>query len=177
MAESSDKKGGEQEVPITQKEHNVKKTESGHALNSFEEMEHMFEDFFAHRWMHPFDVGHSLWRDRATPFMVRMAPRVDIVNRDNEVILRAQIPGVDKKDLDISLTDNVITLKGHTSHEEKEERGDYYRRECSSGSFSRTFTLPSEVDGSKAKATFKDGVLELTIPKNEESKRYSIQID
>jgi HSP20 family protein len=140
-------------------------------------MEHMFEDFFTDRWMRPFDFGHPFWRELPTPLVGRTAPRVDIINRDNEIILRAQIPGVDKKDLDVSVSDNTVTIKGHTSHEEKEERGDYYRRECSSGSFSRTLTLPSEVDGTKAKAKFNDGILELTTPKNEESKRHNIQIE
>lgn len=177
MTESSKKQSGKQEVPITQAGHNVKKIEPSRALNPIEEMEHMFEDFFTDRWMRPFDFSHPLLRELPTPFMSRIAPRVDIINRDNEIILRAQIPGVDKKDLDVSMSDNTVTIKGQTSHEEKEERGDYYRRECSSGSFSRTIALPSEVDGSKAKATFRDGILELTIPKNEESKRHSIRID
>lgn len=106
-----------------------------------------------------------------------MAPRVDIINHDSEIILRAQLPGVDKKDVDVSMTDNTVTIKGSTSHEEKEEKGDYYRRECSSGSFSRTFALPSEVNATKAKATFENGILESTIPKNETSKRRTIQID
>jgi len=177
MTEQSEKKSGEQEVPVTQKEHDVKKVEPSRPLNPIEEMEHMFEDFFTDRWMRPFDFGHPFWRDLPAPFIGRVAPRVDIINRDSEIIVRAQIPGVDKKDLDVSMSDNTVTIKGNTSHEKKEEKGDYYRRECSSGSFSRTFTLPSEVDGTKAKATFEDGILELKIPKNEESKRHSIQID
>lgn len=177
MTESSEKKGGEREIPITQEEHKVKKVEPSRALNPIEEMEHMFEDFFTDRWMRPFDFSHPFWRDIPAPFMGRMAPRVDIINRDNEIVLRAQIPGVDKKDVDVSMSDNTVTIKGHTTHEEKEERGNYYRRECPSGSFSRTLSLPSDVDGTKAKATFNDGILELTIPKNEESKRHNIQIE
>jgi HSP20 family protein len=172
MAESSKKKGGEQEVPITQKEQDVKKVEPSLALSPFEEIENIFDRFFPHGWMRPFDFGHPYWRE-----LSRMAPRVDIINHDSEIILRAQLPGVDKKDIDISMSDNTVTIKGLTSYEEKIERGNYYRRECSSGSFTRTFALPSEVDCAKAKATFRNGVLELTIPKNEESKRRSIQID
>lgn len=177
MTESSKRKEGKREVLITQKEHGVEKVEQGRALTPFEEMEHMFDDLFTRRWIGPFDFGHPFWRDIPTPFMGGTAPRVDIINRDNEIVLRAQIPGVDKKDLEVSMSDNTVTIKGQTSHEEKEERGDYYRRECSSGSFSRTLTLPADVDGAKAKATFNDGVLELTIPKSEESKRHNIQID
>jgi len=177
MVDSSGKESREQTVPVGQEERDVKKVVPDHVLTPIEEMEHMFDDFFARRWVRPFDSYHSFWRDMPTPFIDRAFPRVDIINRDNELVLRAQVPGVDKKDLVVSMTDNAVTMKGHSSHEEKEERGDYYRRECSSGSFSRTFALPDEVDGSKAKATFNDGILELTIPKNEASKPHNIQID
>jgi len=176
MATASKKKGGGQEVPVTQEKKGVKKVEPGHLLSPFEEMENMFESFFPRGWMHPFHFGHPFGKELPSPF-IRTAPRVDIINHKNEVILRAQVPGVDKKDLDVSISDNTVTIKGHTSHEEKEEKGDYYRRECSYGSFSRTFALPGDVDGSKAKAEFKNGVLELTIPRIKESKHRSIQID
>jgi len=81
------------------------------------------------------------------------------------------MPGIDKKDVDISLTKNTVTIKGASKHEEKEEQGDYYRCEISKGSYLRTMTLPSQVDDTKAKAKFKDGVLELKIPKIEETRR------
>ncbi|MDT8376566.1 MAG: hypothetical protein RQ867_07470, partial [Mariprofundaceae bacterium] len=67
MAESSEKKGGKEEVPITQEERGVKKVEPNWPLNSIREMEHMFEDFFTDRWMRPFDFGHPFWRDLPTP--------------------------------------------------------------------------------------------------------------
>jgi len=103
-------------------------------------------------------------------------PRVDIVDRDDELVVKAESPGVDKKDLDISVTDNAVTIKGSTSHEEKEEKGDYYRCEISSGAYSRTLVLPSEVEADKAKANFKDGVLELTLPKLKKAKRHTIKV-
>jgi HSP20 family protein len=104
-------------------------------------------------------------------------PKVDVVERDNEIVVRAEVPGVDKKDLDVSVSDNAVTIKGSTRHEEKEEKGDYYHHEISTGTFSRMVSLPANVDGSKAKADFKDGVLELTIPKVGQSKRHSIKLD
>ncbi|KPJ94310.1 MAG: heat-shock protein Hsp20, partial [Gammaproteobacteria bacterium SG8_11] len=76
----------------------------------------------------------------------------------------------------LTVTENTVTLKGETKKEEKEEKGNYYRCETSRGSFMRTFALPCDVDGSKAKAEFKNGVLELTLPKVEKSKRHSIKI-
>jgi HSP20 family protein len=75
------------------------------------------------------------------------------------------------------LTENVVTIKASISHEEKEEKGDYYRSEISRGSFSRTLTLPANVDGAKAKATFKNGVLELVLPKLEDPRRRSIPVE
>ena len=103
-------------------------------------------------------------------------PRVDIVERDDELVVKAELPGVDKKDLDVSVTENAVTIKGSTSHEEKEEKGDYYRCEISSGAYSRTLALPSDVEADKAKANFKDGVLELTLPKLKKAKRHTIKV-
>lgn len=171
MNQAPKKRGGEQEVPVTQADKDVKQATPDQTPDVFEDMEQMWDKFFSRGWMHPF------WREMPTPFAGRMAPRTDIIKRDHEIIVRMQLPGVDKKDVDVSISDNTVTIKGQTSHEEKEEHGDYYRRECSSGSFSRSFTLPSDVDGTKAKATFKNGVLELTIPKNEESKQHRIRIE
>jgi len=101
---------------------------------------------------------------------------VDVIDRDDEVVVKAELPGVEKKDLDVSVTETSVTIKGTTSHEEKEEKGDYYRCEISRGAYARTVALPSYVDADKAKASFKDGVLELTLPKVEKSKRRSIEI-
>ena len=92
------------------------------------------------------------------------------------MIVFAVLPGVDKKDLVVCVTENSVTIKGTTSHEEKEEKGDYYRCEISRGAYARTVALPSYVDADKAKANFKDGVLELKLPKVEKSKRRSIEI-
>jgi HSP20 family protein len=103
-------------------------------------------------------------------------PSLDVVDRDNEILVRAEIPGIDKKDLDISLTDNLLTIKGQSSSEKKEEKGDYHRQEISRSSFSRSVMLPGAVDASKASSTLKDGVLELTLPKMETSKRRSIKV-
>jgi HSP20 family protein len=103
-------------------------------------------------------------------------PSLDVVDRDNEVLVRAEIPGIEKKDIDVSLNDNVLTIKGQSSKEEKEEKGDYYRREISSSSFARSVTVPANLDISKTVANLKDGVLEVRLPKVEASKRHSISV-
>lgn len=84
---------------------------------------------------------------------------------------------MDKKDLDISVTRNSVTIKGTTSHEEKEEKDDYHRCEMSRGFCIRTLRLPAVVYDNNAKANFKDGVLELTLPEVEKAKRKTIKVD
>jgi HSP20 family molecular chaperone IbpA len=96
---------------------------------------------------------------------VREFPAVDIIDRDSDILVRAELPGVLKEDLSVSLGDNSLTIKG-TAREEKLEKGDYLRREISRrGRFSRTLPLPFEVDAAKGKARLKDCLLELTLPK------------
>jgi len=146
------------------------------AMSPFEEMDRMFESFFPRAWMRPFRGELPIWSELAAPFEGKM-PKVDVIDRDDEIVVRAEVPGVDKKDLDVSMTDDTVTIKGTTSHEEKEEKGDFYRCEISRGSFSRTVALPVGVDGAKAKAKFQDGVLELTMPKTEKAKRVSVKVE
>jgi len=145
------------------------------ALSPFEEMDRMFESFFPRGWMQPFRREWPSLGEMAAPFEGKM-PKVDVINRDAEIVVRAEVPGVDKKDIDVTMTDSTVTIKGSTSHEEKEEKGDYYRCEISRGAFSRTVALPAGVDSSKAKAKFQDGVLELTMPKTEKTKRVSVKV-
>ncbi len=143
-------------------------------MSPIEEMERLMDEYFPRGWL-------RRWEWPAFPeFSRRMElrlPKVDIVDRDAEVVVKAEIPGVDKKDLDVSVTGNTVTIKGQSSREEKEEKGDYYRCEISRGSFSRTLDLPADVDASQAKATFKDGMLELVLPKKEEARRQSVKIE
>jgi HSP20 family protein len=160
---------------VAVKDKDVQKVEPTRALSPFEEMDRMFDGLFRRGWMRPWR-----WDWPALPEMKSMEaklPKVDVVDRESDVLVRAEVPGVDKKDLDISVTENTVTIKGSTRHEEKEEHGDYYRREISAGSFSRTLALPAEVDGSLAKADFKDGMLELALPKVEKSKRHSVKVE
>lgn len=103
-------------------------------------------------------------------------PSLDVVDRDNEVLIRAELPGIDKKDINVSLSDNLLTIKGESSKEEKEEKGDYYRNEISSSSFARTITVPSDIDISKTVANLKDGVLEIKLPKAATSKKHNISV-
>jgi HSP20 family protein len=166
-------------VPITRESKGLRKSSSGSALSPFDEMEHEMErlfDRFGFGWMRPFRWREPFWGGMTTPFEGRI-PSIDVIDRDEEVILRAELPGVDKKDLDVSMTDDAVTIRGSCRSEEKEEKGDYFRREVSTGSFSRTVALPADVDGEKAKASFKDGLLELTLPKVKKAMRKAIKVE
>ena len=143
-------------------------------LTPFEEMDQLLENFFPRSWGHPLRREWPTFNEAGAG--VR-APRIDVINRDEDIIVRAEVPGVNKDDLDISLTENTITIQGSSDRQEKEEKGNYYRCEISRGTFSRSVVLPSDVDEEKAKAVFKDGMLEVTLPKVEKSKRRSIQIE
>lgn len=144
-------------------------------FSPYKELEQMFERFFPRGWLRPTQWERSPWFELGMPFEGE-TPRVDVVDRDQDILVRAELPGVEKKDLDVSLSDNTVTIKGKTHQEKESEKGDYYRREISSGYFSRTVMLPGEVDAKHTKATFKDGILELTLGKVERSKRRSIEI-
>jgi HSP20 family protein len=169
-------KSGKDVKVTTGKGAEIEKATPSRAMSPFEEMDRFFEDMFPRRWLRGLRREWPAWGDLATPFEGKM-PRVDVIDREDEILVRAEVPGVDKKDLEVSLTDNAVTIKGSTRHEEKEEKGDFYRSEISRGSFSRTVALPGEVDGDKAKASFKDGVVEIAMPKLEASKRRSIKVE
>lgn len=145
------------------------------------EMERAFDRFlgrgFPSLWRgRDFPIMDSLFGDSLLELNGQRMPNIDVVDRDTDILVRAEVPGVDKKDLSISLTDNLLTIKGETKCEKKEEKGDYHRREISSSAFARTFTLPGTVDSGKAAASLKDGVLEITLPKAESSKKRNIEV-
>ena len=105
------------------------------------------------------------------------APSVDIAETDNEVVVTAELPGVKQDDVDITITDDVLTLKGEKKEEKEVKEKNYHRIERSYGSFQRSVSLPAGVQADKAKATYKDGVLHITVPKAEEAKPKQIKIN
>lgn len=105
------------------------------------------------------------------------APDTDVSETDNEYIISVDLPGISKKDVEVSYKDNRLTISGERRHEEKEEKEDYLRRERYQGNFTRSFTLPSEVKDDTIKAHFKDGVLKVEVPKAEVRKPKTVTID
>jgi HSP20 family protein len=140
--------------------------EEGGLMRPFDEMRRMMEDF----WMVPFDaVGR--WGEV-------FVPKVDVKEEEKDVIVSAELPGLDQKDIDVTVTNDSVRISGEKKHEEKEEEKGYYRHETSYGSFERVIDLPTEVDESKAEAEFSKGVLTIKLPKSEaaQAKRKRIKI-
>jgi HSP20 family protein len=103
-------------------------------------------------------------------------PFVDISETDGEFNVRAELPGLDKNDLDVDVSGDVLSIKGEKKDEEEKKDKGYYMRESYFGSFQRNIRLPAEVQRDQVEATFKDGILNITIPKSEEKKARKIQI-
>lgn len=107
----------------------------------------------------------------------KWSPGVDIMERENEIVLEADLPGLKPGDFDLSVENRVLTLKGERRFEKKTEEENYHRVERSYGSFTRTFTLPSTVDVDQVSAEFREGVLRVVLPKKEEVKARQIQVN
>lgn len=103
-------------------------------------------------------------------------PSLDVSETKNELVVKAEVPGMDAKDIDISLSDGVLTIKGEKKQEKEEKEADYHLIERSYGAFTRSIQLPKEVQGGKINASYKDGILRITLPKSEEAKKKEIKI-
>lgn len=134
------------------------------------DMDRRFGDFFG-GGLRP--LWSRWWPARAESFA---APVVDIYEEKDDIVLKAELPGMTKDDIEVNVTDHQLTLKGEKKKEEEVKEDNYYRCERSFGSFSRVVDLPEEVQTEKAKASFKDGVLEIRVPKTEEAKRKRIKV-
>ena len=104
------------------------------------------------------------------------APSVDIFEHEGNLVLKAELPGVDPKDVDVRVENNVLTLRGERKFETEVKKEKYHRVERAYGTFSRSFTLPNVVDTEKIKADYKDGVLQVTLPKHERALPKQINI-
>jgi HSP20 family protein len=103
-------------------------------------------------------------------------PAVEMYEADGEVVVRAEMPNVDPANVDVTVTQDAVTIKGTVRQEQEKKDRSYYRRELRYGSYVRSLPLPAEVKGGEAKATYKDGVLEVKIPKAEPAKPASVKV-
>jgi HSP20 family protein len=120
-------------------------------------------DFFGKGWELPSST--TAWN-----------PAVDIFENENEIVIKAELPGMEAKDVEINLENNVLTLKGERKFEKETKEENYHRVEREYGHFTRAFSLPMAVKEDKVTAEFKNGLLKVTLPKKEEVKPKSIKI-
>ena len=112
------------------------------------------------------DISMSAWK-----------PSVDIYETDEAIFLKAELPGIKKEDVSVEIKDNVLTLRGERVEDKEIKEGSYFRKERCFGTFSRAFNLQHRVQPDKIKAKFKDGILEIEIPKPEEEKPKQITVN
>ncbi len=117
------------------------------------------------------DLTPSLWTEGRG-----LMPEFDIAESDDHIVVKADLPGIDVKDLDVNITDNVLTVRGEKKEETEDKKEHYHRLERRSGCFSRSFALPAEVKTEEIDASYRDGVLTLTIPKSEATKPKRIEV-
>lgn len=127
------------------------------------EINRLFEDPFA--FMMP-----------STSFFEGWTPAVDIYEDHDKFVLKAELPGMKKEDIDVSLDGNTLTVSGERKQEEEKREGESYRAERFFGRFQRSVTLSAAVQANKIEASYKDGILKVTLPKSEEAKRKQIQV-
>jgi HSP20 family protein len=156
-------------IPWSRKEDRSLAERSGDPFNYLRnQINRVFDDFW----------GEPRLASRSEGF-TGFAPKVDVTETDKEVKICAEIPGVEAKDVDVSVEENTLAIKGEKKYEREENEKGQYRMERSYGSFERSIPLPVAVDETKAKAEFKNGVLRLTLPKRPgaESRRKKILVE
>lgn len=135
------------------------------------EMERMFDDFFGRR-LRPL-WGERWWPGRTMDVSV---PAIDLYEDKDEIVAKVDLPGLEKDDIQVNISGNVLTIKGEKKKEEEIRNENYYCSERSYGSFMRSVDLPQEAHTEKARASFKNGVLEIRLPKTEEAKRKETKV-
>lgn len=128
-----------------------------------ESMDRLFEDFFTRR---PRTSGPLVWQ-----------PAVEVFETDNEVVVKAELPGMDPKNVSVTVTGDGLTIKGEAKVEQEDKGRNYYRRELRYGSFQRTIPLPTEVKSEETKAAFRNGILEVKVPKAERVKPKTVRVE
>lgn len=137
-------------------------------------MGRLFRNFFGGR-------AHPLFDERWWPSMSsesqELSPDIDLYEDQNEIVVKAELPGMTKDDIQISLNDNILTIRGEKKKEEEDQGKDYYRSERVYGAFVRSLALPAEINPDKVRATFRNGVLEIRLPKTEQAKKKEIKVN
>jgi len=135
-------------------------------------MEEFLEDFPSRRWMETFGPFGGKWpRDIDLERF-----RLDVIDRDKEYMVRGELPGVEKDDVEVTISGSRLTIEAERKFEEVDEKEEFYRHELGYGKFMRTIALPEEVDVEKIHAELKDGILEVTLPKIRAAERHTVKV-
>jgi HSP20 family protein len=140
------------------------------------EVERLFDRLMPKSWIRPMAMNWPTWGGLESSLANIRVPQLDVIDRDKDILIRAELPGVEKKDIDVSISDNTLIIKGGVSRESKEQRKDYFRCEIEQGNFSRSVALPGAIDKAKISASLKDGILEVLLPKEESAQRRSVEV-
>ena len=135
------------------------------------DMDRMMDDFLGRRF-------RPWWPDRwlrSDELEIR-APVIDLYEEKEDIVVKAELPGMTKENIEVNLTDHTLTIKGEKKKEEEIKEENYFRAERSYGSFRRALELPKDVHGDKVKASFKNGILEVRLPKTEQAKTKEMKV-
>jgi len=136
-------------------------------------MEEFFEDFPSRRWMETFEPFGWKW---PAGIDEERAFRLDIVDREKELFVRAELPGVEKDDVKVTIAGHRLMIEAEREFEEEDEKEDFYRLELGYGKLMRTVVLPVEVDADKIHAELKEGILNITLPKIRVAERHTVKV-
>ncbi len=131
-----------------------------------ERMNKLFEESLFHSGREKEDLTTGRW-----------SPSVDVMESEHEIVIKAELPGIELKDVEVLMKDNILTLRGERKFEKEEEKEDYHRIERAYGAFQRVFTLPASVEQDKVKAKMKDGILEIRLPKAKKELPKKVEIE
>jgi HSP20 family protein len=151
-----------------------------HEAGLFDDLDRAFDTLMNHGlmgpgWLRPFRDLWPEWTAAQPETEVRL-PRVDLIDRDTELLVKVELPGIDKEDLKVELNGDLLTIHGERRHEEKTEKENFYRAEIARGSFSRTLRLPVDVIADQVQANFDKGLLEVHLPKKEATAAQKIDV-
>ncbi len=141
-----------------------------------EEVERLFDRLMPRGWLAPTAWNWPMWGAFDEMLQSVRVPQMDVIDRDKDILIRVELPGVEKKDLEVSVSDSTLVIKGKVSREVKEQKKDYFRSEIAQGNFSRSLSIPAGVESSKISANLKDGILEVILPKEESAQRRTVEV-
>ncbi len=167
----------ETKLPVTKQ--TTEPVRGGEVRRPFEalrkEVDRLFDDFGDDFWRRPFHSLAAFERNWSKKFVA--SPAVDVAETDKSYEITAELPGMDEKNIEVNVANGGITIKGEKKEETVERKKDYYVSERRYGSFQRYFALPEGVDADKIAATFKNGVLTVTLPKTAEAQKPTKKIE